>query len=441
LSDKIGAGSKTIGPLRSRPGKLSNDPSDKDGKMIRINEDYLKLKASYLFSDIAGRIKAFQQAHPDRSIIRLGIGDVTRALPPVCVTAFHQAVDEMSRDATFRGYGPEQGYEFLRQAIAVEDFQKRGADIQADEIFVSDGSKCDTGNFQELFARDARIAIPDPVYPVYLDTNVMAGRSGVFADGRYEGIVYLEGSRENGFVAAPPDVPADLVYLCFPNNPTGATIDRQRLAAWVDWARDQKALILFDAAYEAFIRDESLPRSIFEIPGAREVAVEFRSFSKTAGFTGTRCAYTVVPKECKAYTAAGETLPVHRLWSRRQSTKFNGVSYPVQRAAAAIYTPEGRQQAKRLVDGYLANADVIRHAMQALGFTCFGGRHSPYIWVDCRRPSWEFFDLLLDRAGVVCTPGAGFGRCGEGYARISAFNSPENVQAAMTRIREALGEG
>jgi LL-diaminopimelate aminotransferase len=347
----------------------------------------------------------------------------------------------MSRDATFRGYGPEQGYEFLRQAIAVEDFQKRGADIQADEIFVSDGSKCDTGNFQELFARDARIAIPDPVYPVYLDTNVMAGRSGVFADGRYEGIVYLEGSRENGFVAAPPDVPADLVYLCFPNNPTGATIDRQRLAAWVDWARDQKALILFDAAYEAFIRDESLPRSIFEIPGAREVAVEFRSFSKTAGFTGTRCAYTVVPKECKAYTAAGETLPVHRLWSRRQSTKFNGVSYPVQRAAAAIYTPEGRQQAKRLVDGYLANADVIRHAMQALGFTCFGGRHSPYIWVDCRRPSWEFFDLLLDRAGVVCTPGAGFGRCGEGYARISAFNSPENVQAAMTRIREALGEG
>jgi LL-diaminopimelate aminotransferase len=408
--------------------------------MIRINEDYLKLKASYLFSDIAGRIKAFQQAHPDRSIIRLGIGDVTRALPPVCVTAFHQAVDEMSRDATFRGYGPEQGYEFLRQAIAVEDFQKRGADIQADEIFVSDGSKCDTGNFQELFARDTRIAIPDPVYPVYLDTNVMAGRSGVFADGRYEGIVYLEGNRQNGFVAAPPDVPADLVYLCFPNNPTGATIDRQRLAAWVDWARDQKALILFDAAYEAFIRDESLPRSIFEIPGAREVAVEFRSFSKTAGFTGTRCAYTVVPKECKAYTAAGETLPVHRLWSRRQSTKFNGVSYPVQRAAAAIYTPEGRQQAKRLVDGYLANADVIRHAMQALGFTCFGGRHSPYIWVDCRRPSWEFFDLLLDRAGVVCTPGAGFGRCGEGYARISAFNSPQNVQAAMTRIREALGE-
>ncbi|MEE4608457.1 MAG: LL-diaminopimelate aminotransferase [Desulfobacteraceae bacterium] len=409
--------------------------------MIRINEDYLKLKASYLFSDIAGRIKAFEQAHPDRTIIRLGIGDVTRALPPVCVAAFHQAVDEMSQDATFRGYGPEQGYEFLRQAIAAEDFQARGADIQADEIFISDGSKCDTGNFQELFAKEARIAIPDPVYPVYLDTNVMAGRSGASVDGRYEGIVYLEGSRENGFVAGPPDVPADLVYLCFPNNPTGAAIDRSRLAAWVDWAKDRKALILFDAAYEAFIRDDSLPRSIFEIPGAREVAVEFRSFSKTAGFTGTRCACTVVPKDCKAYTAAGEMVPVHRLWSRRQSTKFNGVAYPVQRAAAAVYTPEGRQQAKRLVDGYLANADVTRDAMQALGFTCFGGRHSPYIWVDCRRPSWEFFDLLLERAGVVCTPGAGFGRCGEGYARISAFNSPENARAAMTRIREALAEG
>jgi LL-diaminopimelate aminotransferase len=438
LNDKIGSGSKGRNLPPKHPTTTCNARRDKDDKMIRINEDYLKLKASYLFSDIAGRIKAFQQAHPDRAIIRLGIGDVTRALPPVCVAAFHQAVDEMSQDATFRGYGPEQGYEFLRQIIAAEDFQRRNADIQADEIFVSDGSKCDTGNFQELFAKDARIAIPDPVYPVYLDTNVMAGRSGAFVDGRYEGIVYLEGNLENGFVADPPDAPADLVYLCFPNNPTGATIDRQRLTAWVDWARDQKALILFDAAYEAFIRDEGLPRSIFEIPGAREVAVEFRSFSKTAGFTGTRCAYTVVPKDCKAYTTAGEAISVHRLWHRRHSTKFNGVAYPVQRAAAAVYTPEGRQQAKTLVDGYLANADVIRHAMQALGFTCFGGHHSPYIWVECRRPSWAFFDLLLERAGVVCTPGAGFGRCGEGYARISAFNSPENVRAAMTRIREAL---
>lgn len=406
--------------------------------MIRINEDYLKLKSSYLFSDIAGRVQAFQQAHPDRTIIRMGIGDVTRALPPACVAAFHEAVDEMSRDATFRGYGPEQGYPFLREAIAEADFQQRGADIEADEIFVSDGSKCDSGNFQELFAKDARIAIPDPVYPVYLDTNVMAGRSGAFVDGRYQGIVYLEGNRENGFVAGLPDGPADVAYLCFPNNPTGATIDRDRLAAWVDWAKREKALILFDAAYEAFIRDDRVPRSIFEIPGAREVAVEFRSFSKTAGFTGTRCAYTVVPKDCKVYTAAGEAVPLHRLWSRRQSTKFNGVSYPVQRAAAAVYTQEGRQQARDLLDGYLANAGVIRKAMEALGFTCFGGHHSPYVWVDCRRPSWEFFDLLLDRAGVVCTPGAGFGRCGEGYVRISAFNSPENVQAAMARIGEAL---
>ncbi len=407
--------------------------------MIRINEHYLKLKASYLFSDIARRVDAYRQAHPEQDIIRMGIGDVTRALPAACVAAFHQAVDEMADDATFRGYGPEQGYAFLREAIAAEDFQARGADIEADEIFVSDGSKCDTGNFQELFAGDAVVAIPDPVYPVYLDTNVMAGRSGLFADGRYEGIVYLEGRRENGFVADPPDRPADLVYLCFPNNPTGATIDRARLAAWVDWATRNKALLLFDAAYEAYIRDDSLPHSIFEIPGARRVAVEFRSFSKTAGFTGTRCAYTVVPKECTAYTADGSAVALHGLWSRRHTTKFNGVSYPVQKAAAALYSPEGRAQARRLVDGYLRNAALVRQAMEAAGFACFGGEHAPYIWVECRRPSWEFFDLLLERAGVVCTPGAGFGRCGEGYVRLSAFNSRANVEAAMERIRQTLG--
>ncbi len=406
--------------------------------MIRINDHYRKLQSSYLFSEIAKRVNAFQAAHPQRDLIRLGIGDVTRALPPACVTAFHQAVDEMADDATFRGYGPEQGYPFLREAVAREDFQARGAQIHPDEIFISDGSKCDTGNFQELFAADIRIAVPDPVYPVYVDTNVMAGRTGHFTGGRYPGLVYLEGRRENGFVPDLPQEAVDLVYLCFPNNPTGATIDRAGLAAWVDWARRHKALILFDAAYEAFIRDDALPRSIFEIPGAREVAVEFRSFSKTAGFTGTRCAFTVVPRECMAYADDGTPVSVHGLWLRRQSTKFNGVSYPVQRAAAAVYAPEGRRQARDLVAGYLANAERIRQAMENLGFACCGGVHSPYVWVDARRDAWEFFDLLLNRAGVVCTPGTGFGRCGEGFIRISAFNSPQKVAAALERIRAAL---
>ncbi len=406
--------------------------------MIRINEHYRKLQSSYLFSEIARRVNSFQEAQPDREIIRLGIGDVTRALPPACVAAFHRAVDEMADDATFRGYGPEQGYPFLREAIARHDFQDRGAEIHPDEVFVSDGAKCDTGNFQELFAGDIRIAVPDPVYPVYVDTNVMAGRTGAPAQGRYPGLVYLEGNRTNEFVPALPESAVDLIYLCFPNNPTGATIDRATLQTWVDWARQNKALILFDAAYEAFIRDDALPHSIFEIPGAREVAVEFRSFSKTAGFTGTRCAFTVVPKDCMAYAADGTPVSVHSLWLRRQSTKFNGVSYPVQRAAAAIYTEEGRSQARALLAGYLDNADRIRAAMQALGFECFGGVHSPYVWVDGRRDSWQFFDLLLERAAVVCTPGTGFGRCGEGYIRISAFNSAEKVDQALERIRTAL---
>ena len=406
--------------------------------MIRINEHYRKLQASYLFSEIAKRVNAFQEAHPEREIIRLGIGDVTHALPAACITAFHQAVDEMADDATFRGYGPEQGYPFLREAIARQDFQSRGAEIQPDEIFVSDGAKCDTGNFQEIFAGDIRIAIPDPVYPVYVDTNVMAGRTGAANQGRYPGLIYLEGNKDNGFVPSLPETPVDLIYLCFPNNPTGATIDRQALQTWVDYARRNKALILFDAAYEAFIRDDRLPHSIFEIPGAREVAVEFRSFSKTAGFTGTRCAFTVVPKDCMAYSADGTPVPVHSLWFRRQSTKFNGVSYPVQRAAAAVYTGEGQRQAKALIAGYLENANRIRGAMQDLGFTCFGGVHSPYVWVDGRRDAWEFFDLLLNRAGVVCTPGTGFGRCGEGYIRISAFNDPDKVEAALKRIQTAL---
>ncbi len=406
--------------------------------MIKINEHYLKLQASYLFSQIAQRVAEYQKTNPDTAIIKLGIGDVTRGLPAACIDAFHKAVDEMASDASFRGYGPEQGYDFLRETIAENDFRSRGADISPDEIFISDGAKCDSGNIQEIFADDITIAIPDPVYPVYLDTNVMAGRTGAFQDGRYEGIVYLDGTRENGFVPDLPDRPVDLIYLCFPNNPTGAAITRESLAKWVDYATRMKALILYDAAYEAFIRDDSLPRSIYEVEGARTVAIELRSFSKTAGFTGTRCAFTVVPKECSAYDAQGNAHALHGLWNRRHCTKFNGVSYPVQRAAEAVYSDEGRVQVKALVDGYMKNAALIRSQMTALGYDCVGGENSPYIWVDGKQDSWEFFNLLLHKAGVVCTPGAGFGKCGQGYIRISAFNSLENVQRAMDRIQAAL---
>lgn len=407
--------------------------------MIRINEHYHKLQASYLFKDVAGRVEAFQKANPQTEVIKLGIGDVTRALPDACVQALHRAVDEMAVDQSFRGYGPEQGYDFLRQAIADADFQSRGADVSSQEIFVSDGAKCDTGNFQEILARDIQVALPDPVYPVYLDTNVMAGRTGQNVDGRFENIVYMECTPDNGFIPEFPRQPVDLIYLCFPNNPTGATISTDDLKAWVDYARENKALILFDAAYEAFIRDESLPRSIYEVEGAREVAVEFRSFSKTAGFTGLRCAYTVVPKECTAYTADGQPASLHPLWMRRQSTKFNGVAYPVQRAAEAVYSDQGQQQTRELIDGYLENARRIRSAMTDLGFSCVGGENSPYIWIHGGRSSWELFDLLLNQAGVVCTPGLGFGKCGEGFIRLSAFNSRENVDKAVERISRALG--
>ena len=406
--------------------------------MIRINEHYSKLTASYLFADIARRVNAFQQANPDRRIIRLGIGDVTEPLPRACVEALHKAVDEMAVREGFRGYGPEQGYAFLREAIAKNDFQSRGCAIAADEVFVSDGAKCDTGNIQEIFARDARVAVPDPVYPVYVDTNVMAGRTGANAGGRYEGLTYLECTAENGYVPALPDRPVDLIYLCYPNNPTGATASKAQLATWVDYARANQAIILFDAAYEAFVRDPDLPRSIYEIDGAREVAIEFRSFSKTAGFTGTRCAFTVIPKSLVARDAAGGEHSVHALWNRRHSTKFNGVSYPVQRAAEAVYSPDGLQQARALTDFYLGNAKLIRDAMTALGLECVGGDNAPYIWIRTGRDSWEFFDLLLQKAGVVCTPGAGFGRCGEGCIRLSAFNSRANVEDAMERIRSAL---
>jgi LL-diaminopimelate aminotransferase len=406
--------------------------------MITINEHYNKLQASYLFSDIAKRVARYQEENPDKTIIKLGIGDVTKPLPPACIEAFHQAVDEMAHEEGFRGYGPEQGYGFLREAIAENDFRARGTTIGSDEIFISDGAKCDTGNFQELFSPDIVIAIPDPVYPVYLDTNVMAGRTGSFADGRYQGVVYLESTRENNFVPSLPSQPVDLIYLCFPNNPTGSTISKEELQTWVEYARHNKALILFDAAYEAFIKDDSLPKTIYEIEGAEEVAVEFRSFSKSGGFTGTRCAYTVVPKACIAYTAAGTPQSLHGLWNRRHSTKFNGVSYPVQRAAEALYSAEGKQQSQQLVEYYMKNAELIRNSMSDLGFTCVGGDNSPYIWIEGQLDSWQFFDLLLDKAGVVCTPGAGFGKCGEGFIRLSAFNSFENVSAAMTRIKDAL---
>ena len=406
--------------------------------MIKINENYLKLQASYLFSEVRRRTDEFQEANADKDIIKLGIGDVTRPLPKACIEAFHRAVDEMANDDTFRGYGPEQGYEFLREKIAKADFQDRGAEISADEIFVSDGAKCDTGNIQEIFSSDTRIAIPDPVYPVYLDTNVMAGRTGSFGDGRYDGITYLESTRENRFIPDLPGENVDLIYLCFPNNPTGTTITRSQLQNWVNFAKENQALILYDAAYESFIQNTELPKSIFEIDGAKEVAIEFRSFSKTAGFTGTRCAYTVVPKSCMAYAGNGEAHSVHNLWFRRQSTKFNAVSYPVQRAAEAIYSEEGRAQAQALIDYYLKNAKLIRTEMEALGYECVGGENSPYIWIDGKADSWQFFDLLLEKAGVVCTPGAGFGKCGEGYIRISAFNDADNVQLAMQKIRQAL---
>jgi len=406
--------------------------------MIHINENYTKLKASYLFADIAKRVNAYVAANPGKPVIRLGIGDVTEPLPPVCIEALHAATNEMANRATFKGYGPEQGYAFLRDAIALHDYTARGCRIEADEIFISDGSKCDCGNIQEIFSADARLAIPDPVYPVYVDTNVMAGRTGANQGGRYQGITYLDCTPANGYVPAVPGVATDLIYLCFPNNPTGAVATKAQLEAWVAYAKANKAIILFDSAYEAYIRDPAIPHSIYEIEGAREVAIEFRSFSKTAGFTGTRCAYTVVPKSLLAYDAAGQTHPVHALWNRRHTTKFNGVAYPIQQAAAAIYTAAGKQQTGDLIDFYLANAKLIRDAMTKLGFTCIGGDNAPYIWVNTGRDSWEFFDLLLNQAQVVCTPGAGFGKCGEGHVRISAFNSRANVETALGRIAGAL---
>ena len=405
--------------------------------MILANPHFAKIQASYLFSTIAARVREFSAAHPDARLIRLGIGDVTRALPPACVEAMQKAVGEMCADATFRGYGPEFGYDFLRETIAKADFQSRGADIQADEIFVSDGAKCDTGNLQEIFGLDNTIAVTDPVYPVYVDTNVMAGRTGdADTEGRYGKIVYMPCTAENNFVPELPTQPVDVIYLCYPNNPTGAVAAKEQLKKWVDYALTHKALILFDAAYEAFIRDDKIPHSIYEIDGANKVAIEFRSYSKTAGFTGLRCAFTVVPKELVAYKKDGTPVPLHGIWNRRHCTKFNGVSYVTQAAAAAIYTPEGKQQVQKIINLYMANAKTIRQSLTTLGYAVYGGVHAPYVWVKTPKGigSWDFFDKLLTKANVVCTPGAGFGAAGEGYVRLSAFNHPDRVAEAMQRV-------
>lgn len=409
--------------------------------MAHINDNYLKLKAGYLFPEIGRRVKAFSQQHPDAAIIRLGIGDVTEPLPAAVREAMHKAIDEMGQRDTFRGYGPEQGYDFLREAIAKNDFQARGADVAADEIFVSDGSKCDTGNILDIFGLNNVVAVTDPVYPVYVDTNVMIGRTGPADDaGRYAGLVYLPVTAENNFVPALPTQKVDLIYLCYPNNPTGTVASRETLTQWVNYAREHRALILFDAAYEAFITDPAIPHSIYEIPGARECAIEFRSFSKTAGFTGTRCAFTVVPKGLKGTSAQGEPVELHALWTRRHTTKFNGVPYIIQRGAEAVYSPEGKQQVQALVDFYLANARIMREEFTAAGLKVYGGVNAPYVWLKTpgQQTSWEFFDNLLSKAHVVGTPGSGFGASGEGYFRLSAFNSRSNVEEAVRRIKTIL---
>ncbi|QDT39666.1 LL-diaminopimelate aminotransferase [Stratiformator vulcanicus] len=410
--------------------------------MPRINDNFLKLKAGYLFPEIGRRVKAFTDAHPDAAVIKLGIGDVTEPLPEAIRNAMHTAIDDMGRHDSFHGYGPEQGYAFLRDKIAEHDFGRRGCDISADEIFVSDGSKCDTGNVLDILGPDNRIAITDPVYPVYVDTNVMAGNTGEMQEqGGYEGLVYLPVTAENDFNPPLPEGKVDLIYLCFPNNPTGATITKEGLKQWVDYANANDSIILYDAAYQAFITDESLPRSIFEIDGARTCAIEFRSFSKNAGFTGTRCAFTVVPKELTGTTAAGEQHAIHPLWNRRQSTKFNGVSYIVQRGAEAVYSEAGQSQVRELISFYMENARLLREGLGSIGIDCYGGVNAPYVWLKTpgKTTSWDFFDSLLNEAHLVGTPGSGFGAAGEGYFRLSAFNSRENVEEAVGRIRKNLG--
>lgn len=405
--------------------------------MARTNPHYAKLQAGYLFPEIGRRVRAFAEANPEAAVIRLGIGDVTEPLAPAVVEAMKRAADEMGTRKGFHGYGPEQGYAFLLDAIVEHDYRTRGVEVEPDEIFVSDGSKQDSGNIQEIFATDCRIVVTDPVYPVYVDSNVMAGRTGgANAGGRYEGLLYVAADEANAFSPDPPEAAADVAYLCSPNNPTGSVMTREKIAAWIAWARGCDAVLVFDAAYDAFIQDPELPRSIYELEGARECAIEMRSFSKRAGFTGVRCAYTVIPRELTGQGPDGARVPLRELWNRRHGTKFNSVPYVIQRAAAAVFTPEGRKQTGEQVAFYMENARRLREGLGAAGFAVFGGEHAPYIWL--RTPdgqsSWEFFDRLLAEAHVVGTPGAGFGAAGEGYFRLSAFNSRENVDEAIARI-------
>ena len=407
--------------------------------MAYLNDHYLKLQAGYLFPEIGRRVREFCDANPDaaKRLIRCGIGDVTEPLPPAVIAAMHHAVDELSVRETFRGYGHEQGLESLRERIAEQDYRDRGVEISMDEIFISEGSKSDCGYILDVLGDQNKLAITDPVYPVYVDTNVMVGHTGA-ADksGRYEGITYLPCGPSNNFVPEPPSEPVDIVYLCFPNNPTGAVASREQLSRWVEYARKHESIILFDAAYEAYISDPKIPRSIFEIPGARECAVEFRSFSKNGGFTGVRCGFTAMPKSLLARTAGGERKPIHPLWHRRWSTKANSVSYPVQRGAEAIYTPEGREQVRHLIDHYMGNAGILREAAERAGLEVYGGVNAPYIWVSTPPglTSWQMFDRMLQELNVVITPGSGFGSCGEGFFRISAFNSRENAEEVGRRI-------
>lgn len=408
--------------------------------MAFLNENYLKLQAGYLFPEIGRRVREFCERNPDAAekLIRCGVGDVTEPLPPAAIAAMHAAVEELGHRETFRGYGHEQGYDFVRAKIAQHDYRDRGIDVADDEIFLSDGSKCDCGYILDIFGNKNTVAITDPVYPVYVDTNVMAGHTGAGqSNGRYDGIVYLPCTAENNFVPEPPSEHADLVYLCFPNNPTGAVASREELTRWVDYAREHKALLIYDAAYEAYISDPAIPHSIFEIPGALECAIEFRSFSKTGGFTGVRCGFTVMSKRVMAQTMDGRSLPLHPLWHRRWSTKANSVSYPVQRGAEALYSEEGRAQVRALIEHYMGNARILGDAARDAGLQVFGGVNAPYIWV--RTPggvgSWEMFDRMLNELNVVITPGSGFGSRGEGYFRISAFNSRENATEVARRLR------
>lgn len=405
--------------------------------VVKVNENFGLIQNNYLFVEIARRVDKYQEEHPDADLIKMGIGDVTRPLAKTVVNAFKDAVDEMGNADTFMGYGPEQGYGFLIEDVIKNDFEPLGINLKNSEVFISDGAKCDTGNIQELFSKDNVIAVTDPVYPVYVDSNVMAGRSGKMQDdGFYENIVYLPCTQENNFVPSLPTENVDIIYLCFPNNPTGTTLTTEQLKEWVDYAIENDAIILFDAAYEAFITSPGVPHSIYEIEGAKKVAIEFRSYSKVAGFTGTRCAYTVVPEELFIKDSEGNDVQLNPLWNRRQSTKFNGVSYPVQRAAQAIYTPEGKKEIQENLDYYLENSKIITESLKKIGLSVYGGIDSPYIWVKTPEgiDSWTFFDILLDKAHVVGTPGAGFGPSGEGFLRLTAFNTHENTKEAMERI-------